>query len=223
MRKKIIIAIDGPAGSGKSTTAKLVAKRLDISYIDSGAIYRAYTLETIRQGVQPDDEKAISQLLEQTRVEIENSADGSLIFLNQQDATDEIRQHEVTAKVSSVSEQPRVREAVNRALRQIAANRSVVVDGRDIGTVVFPHANLKIYLDASIEERAKRRYKELKGSKEALDFEKIKSDIVRRDRQDKGRKVAPLSKADDAIILDTTNLSIDEGVDFVVHKAVELL
>lgn len=219
----MIIAIDGPSGTGKSTTARQVAKRLGFLYIDSGGLYRVYTLAALNHGVTVSDERGMIQLLEQTRVELENSANGSLFFLNGIDVSTEIRGHEVTAYVSAVSQNPLVRERVNRKLRSIASEKSIVVDGRDIGTVVFPDAQLKIYLDASPDERARRRLQELHAQGRELDFSQVKSDLELRDKKDSQRSIAPLAKAIDSITLDTTNMSFDEVVETIVDKAQKIL
>lgn len=221
MKKRIVIAIDGPAGSGKSTIAGLVAKKLKILYIDSGAIYRAYTLQYLREGIKLEDQDALAEFLERTTVDLENRDTSTRIFVNRENVTKEIRSVEVTENVSSVSEKKSIRDVVTRKLRSDAEHNSVVMDGRDIGTVVFPDAELKVFLTASVEERARRREIDLKSAGVATDSEKIKSDIQRRDEHDSERNLAPLQKPDDAILLDTTNLTIDECVDFVVKKALE--
>ncbi|MFQ5864102.1 MAG: (d)CMP kinase [bacterium] len=223
MKKRFVITIDGPAGSGKSTTARLVAKRLGFLYIDSGALYRAFTLEVLNQGISVDDEEALVTLLGRTRFEIANSENGCKIFLNGKDVTNDIRSQEVTANVSIVSEYPKVREVITQKQREIADRHSVVLEGRDIGTVVFPDADLKFFMVASLRERAKRRFSELqsKGIKTKLD--EVERDIVRRDKHDAERKISPLSKASDAILLDTTNMSIDEQVEYVVQKVSSML
>ncbi|MFQ5754350.1 MAG: (d)CMP kinase [bacterium] len=223
MRKNIVVAIDGPAGSGKSTTARLVAQKLGLSYIDSGAIYRTFALQFLKKGIQINDEAAIEQLLEHTRIDIEKSTNGCDLILNGKDVSKDIRSLEVTAKVSEVSEHPKVRQVVTRKLRQIAENKSIVVEGRDIGTVVFPDADLKIYLEASIQERAKRRHSELKACGIDTAQEKIQFEIAKRDKHDSERKFSPLSKAHDAILLNNTNLSIEQAVNFIVKKANKLL
>ncbi len=218
----MVIAIDGPAGSGKSTTARMVAKELGFSYIDSGAIYRTYTLQFLRNNIQIDDEDAIENLLDQTIIDLDMTKNGCLFYLNGKDVTQDIRALDVTSKVSLVSENPKVREVVTRKLRAIAENKSVVLEGRDIGTVVFPNADLKFYLNASIQERAKRRFEELKTTGIKTDKEKIEKDISRRDKHDSERRISPLSQAHDAILLNNTYMSIAKAVDFIADKAREL-
>ncbi|MCG8608564.1 (d)CMP kinase, partial [bacterium] len=161
MKKNFVIAIDGPAGVGKSTTARRVAYQLGVAYIDSGAFYRAFTLQLLRHGVQPDDEKAVKELLRNTRILSISSKDGTHIHLDGRDVTQEIRSHEVTESVSQASEFSAVRDYVTSQLRLLAAKSSAVVEGRDIGTAVFPNADLKVFLAASVDERARRRHLEL--------------------------------------------------------------
>ena len=221
MKKKIVIAIDGPAGSGKSTIARLVAKKLKILYIDSGAIYRAYTLQYLREEINLQDNKGLDEFLERTTVNLKSGENGALVFVNRKNATKEIRSVEVTANVSSISENKSIREVVTRQLRSEAGHHSLVMDGRDIGTVVFPDAALKIFLTASLEERARRRKDDLISAGVETDVKKIMNDIQRRDKHDSERNLAPLQKPDDAIFLDTTNLTIDECVDFIVNKVLK--
>ena len=222
LEKPTVIAVDGPAGSGKSTAAKQVAQRLGFAYVDSGALYRAYTLACLRQAVPLDDPAAVAAVVAKSRVQLENHPEGCRVFLNGEDVTGEIRSPAVTASVSTVAEYSAVREAVNRQLRETAEKFSVVVDGRDIGTAVFPDADLKIYLEASVEERARRRYEELRAAGREVDLEEIKQDIERRDRHDANRSVAPLSKAPDAVVLDTTEMTPEDVVAFIVEKALDL-
>lgn len=222
MKKRFIIAIDGPAGSGKSTTARLVAKKLGFLYIDSGAIYRALTLQILRKGISIKDEKKLVQLMQNTHIEIQYKENGYGIFLNGEDVTHEIRSPEVTAYVSVVSEIPKVREVTTQTQRDLADDCSVVLEGRDIGTVVFPEANLKIFMEASLKERVKRRFKELQINGFNINLEDVENEIVKRDKIDSKRDTSPLRKAKDAIVLDTTHLDIDEQVDFIIKKANEL-
>ena len=222
MKKRVVIALDGPAGSGKSTIARLVAKKVKILYVDSGAIYRAYTLQYLREGIKLEDQKALSAFLERLTINLENEETSTQVFVNGENVSREIRSSEVTASVSSISENTSIRDRVTRKLRIETEHNSVVMDGRDIGTVVFPDAELKIFLTASIDERARRRKNDLKSAGVETDLEKIKNDIQKRDKHDSERNLAPLQKPDAAILLDTTNLTIDECVDFIVKKAIGL-
>lgn len=223
MKKRFVIAIDGPAGSGKSTTARLVAKRLGFLYIDSGALYRAFTLEVLNKGLCLDDERALVALLNRTRFDIANAEGGCKIFLNGREVTGDIRSPKVTAHVSIVSEYPEVRKVITQKQREIANDHSVVLEGRDIGTVVFPDADLKIFMVASLKERAKRRFRELRAKGIKTNLEDIERDITSRDKHDAERKLSPLSRASDAILLDTTHLSINEQVKYIVQKVSSLL
>lgn len=207
------LAIDGPAGSGKSTISSLIAKKLGWTHIDTGAMYRAVTLKAIELGVDLNNE-ASYRFLETTNIHY----DFDKIFIDDRDVTEAIRSEGVTNHVSLVSSFPYVRRKLVDLQKKASEQGNIIMDGRDIGTVVLPHANLKIFLTANVEERAKRRYKEhMKKGKEAP-MEKVIEDIVIRDQKDSTRKESPLRKADDAITIDTTCLSIDE----VVNKIIEL-
>jgi len=223
LRKPKVIAIDGPAGSGKSTTARLVAKKLGMNYVDSGALYRAVTLQFLKENITFSDQTAVKNLLEKIHLELQFTENGNLIFLDGKEVTKEIRSREVTANVSAVSELPPVREVVTQKLRQIAQQNAIVLEGRDIGTVVFPDADVKIYMEAAIAERARRRYHELKAAGAEAELEAIERDISKRDQRDTQRRLAPLSRAPDAIVLNNTDLSIEESADFIVQKIHEQL
>ena len=213
-----VIAIDGPAGSGKSTVARLVAERLGFIYLDSGALYRAVTLSFLRNGVDVTAPASVAGGLAAVRIHVKPGDNGLSVFLNEEEVTREIRGQEVTAFVSAVSELAAVRNFVNQQLRKIARNFAVVLDGRDIGTVVFPDAALKVFMSASLDERAARRYRELAAAGAHADLDAIKSDIARRDKHDSERNLAPLRPAQDAIVLDTTSMTIDDGVDFIINE-----
>lgn len=219
----MIIAIDGPAAAGKSTTAKLVAKKLGYLHVDSGAMYRAVTLKILRKGLPVDAAEEIAKLAQTTRIEL-LEANGSLtILLDGKDVTHEIRSADVTNAVSKVSSIKGVRSAMVREQRKMSERGGVVMDGRDIGTVVFPNADLKIFMVASIDERAKRRAEELVANGLQPHRDKLKKEIADRDLFDSTRNESPLRKADDAIELDTSNLTIDEQVEIIVKKANEIL
>lgn len=222
-RKKLIIAIDGPAASGKSTTAKLVAQRLGYLHIDTGAMYRALTLKILRSGLDGFYSKKIGAIAETTRIELV-PANGSLkVLLDGEDVTEQIRSPEVTIAVSSVSTLRDVRQAMVREQRRLGKDGGVVLEGRDLGTVVFPDADVKIFMVASIEARARRRQQELLEKGIRTDLETLMNEIRERDEKDSSRDESPLRKADDAIVLDTSDLTIDEQVEFVVRKAQEKL
>jgi len=221
--KKIIIAIDGPAGSGKSTTARLVAQKLGYIYIDTGAMYRALTLKVIELGIDPNDESLITKIAENTKIELLYENGNLKVILDGKDVSEKIRSPEVTSLVSIVSAHPKLRDIMVKKQRELGRNGGVVMDGRDIGTVVFPDADLKIFMTADVRERAKRRQKELKAQGFDVEIEKLIKEIEERDKFDSTREIGPLKKADDAIEIDTTNLTIDEQVELVLKKAYELI
>jgi len=210
MAKTISIAIDGPAGAGKSTIAKRLAKELGFYYVDTGAIYRtvAYFMDLL--GVSPKDTDGVSRYIDELTIEIEYDENGvQHMIMNGMDVSDDIRTPDISQKASLVSAQPVVREMLLDMQRDVAKKHNVIMDGRDIGTVVLPRANVKIFLTASAEVRAQRRYAELqtKGSKDSL--EKVLADIKLRDHQDSTRAIAPLKQAKDAVLVDTSALDID--------------
>lgn len=209
MKQRINIAIDGPAAAGKSTVAKLIARRLSYVYIDTGAMYRALTYRALQCGVDVHDEQALLSLLRDTHIELQPSPQGQLVFVNGEDVTDIIRGEAVTNAVSFVAQHPLVREEMVARQRAMAKG-GVVMDGRDIGTNVLPNAEVKIFLKASVEERARRRHEENIARGFPSDFETLKEEIARRDRLDSERETAPLRKAPDAVEIDTTSLSVEE-------------
>lgn len=212
MGDTISIAIDGPAAAGKSTVAKKVAHALTFIYVDTGAMYRALTLKAIKEEVDLSSEEEVLQVLEDCEIRFEQSKDGQLVFVNDEEVTKDIRTQEVTSHVSAVSSYPRVRkEMVNRQQKMIHG-RNVVMDGRDIGTKVIPDADLKVFMIATVEERAKRRHEENIRSGYPSDMEDLKEDIKRRDDIDSSRQASPLVKASDAVEVDTTDMSIDDVV-----------
>jgi len=217
------VAIDGPAASGKSTTARLVAERLGFLYLDTGAMYRALTWKALETGVDPDDGEGLERMVERTRLEIVPGAGGGRIRVDGVDVTESIREPRISRQVSAVSRVPAVRRAMVRLQREIAASGGVVVEGRDIGTVVFPAAEVKIYLDASLEERARRRRRELRERGVEVTQEALVEEIRVRDELDSGREHSPLRRAEDARLLDTTGLTIPQQVDEVVRMVREAL
>ncbi|MGG0740199.1 (d)CMP kinase [Niallia taxi] len=212
MDKKISIAIDGPAAAGKSTVAKIVAEQLGYIYIDTGAMYRALTLKAINNEISLEDEAALVDMLSSTSIELFPGEKGQKIFLDSVDVTEDIRRSNVTNSVSIAAKHKEVREEMVRRQQGFAIGGGVVMDGRDIGTHVIPTAEVKVFLLASVEERAVRRHNENLNKGFESDLEQLKSEIAARDKLDSEREVAPLKKADDAIEIDTTSLSIEDVV-----------
>ncbi|WP_430337390.1 (d)CMP kinase [Rossellomorea vietnamensis] len=214
--KKLRIAIDGPAAAGKSTVAKIVAGKLSYLYIDTGAMYRSLTYKALSNNVDLHDENELNQLLSETTIELEPSEVGQLVFLDGNDVTEEIRQASVTNSVSHVAVHSGVREEMVKRQQLLAKEGAVVMDGRDIGTHVIPDAEIKVFLLASVDERAQRRHEENLSKGYPSDLEQLKEEIARRDKIDSEREVAPLKKAEDATEIDTTSLSISEVVDQIM-------
>lgn len=212
MNNFLTIAIDGPASSGKSTVSKQIAKELNLVYIDTGAMYRALTLVAIRKNVDFGDEIKLAKLLGNMAISFEPSATGQLVFINGEDVTQAIRSSEVTNNVSQVSFHASIRNELVKRQRELANYKSVIMDGRDIGTVVLPNANVKIFLVASVKERAERRYKENLERGINTSFEALTEEIIKRDKKDSSRDISPLKQAEDAVKVDTTGLTIPEVV-----------
>lgn len=213
--KKYIIAIDGGAGTGKSTVSEEISKRLDIVHIDTGALYRAATVYFLDNNIEPTDEN-IDKNLNNINIEMER-IDGVLnVFLNGENVTTKIRKEIVSNTVPIVAKYQPLREKIVEIQREIAKNQSVVIDGRDIGTVVFPNADLKIFLTASLEKRAQRRTSDLNSSNEKADLTKTKEDLAKRDLQDTTRKNSPLKQAEDAVVVDTTNNTVELSADIII-------
>jgi len=215
----MIIAIDGPAGAGKSTVAKRVAKILNILYIDTGAMYRAITLKAINNKIDINDEKEIVNIAKNSRIELKHTSSALKVYLDGKDVTKQIREPKVSRFVSEVSQIVPLRKIMVKLQRKIARNhKGAILEGRDIGTVVFPDADYKFYLDANFKERIKRRYKELKESDRNITLEAVKKNILKRDRIDSTRSYAPLRKAEDAIYINTTNIGIEEVVKRILEE-----
>lgn len=210
------IALDGPAGSGKSTVAKIIAKKLGIEYLDTGAMYRAVTLFVVNNQVALTDENAVEQALKEIHIDFAN---GRLI-LNQKDVSEEIRSPEIAARVSEVAAIKAIRIAMVEQQQAMASRKEIIMDGRDIGTVVLPNTPYKFYLTASIEERALRRFEEMKAKGLDVELNQIQEDIATRDAYDMGRKESPLVQATDAVLVDTTGMDI-EGVVACLLKHIE--
>ncbi|MEN2766163.1 (d)CMP kinase [Ornithinibacillus xuwenensis] len=218
MQKLFAIAIDGPAAAGKSTVAKIVAHRLSYIYIDTGAMYRAITFKALEQAVDVNDEAALVTLLKSTDIELIQHDEGQRVLLDRQDVTEAIRTNDVTNNVSYVAKHPLVREDMVARQQELAEKRGVVMDGRDIGTKVIPDAEVKIFLVASVEERAMRRHTEnLKKGFES-NLEELKKEIEKRDLIDSKREASPLVKAEDAIEIDTTSLSIEDVAERILAE-----
>lgn len=221
MEKKISIAIDGPAAAGKSTVAKIIAQKLSYIYIDTGAMYRAITWKAIKHGIDLENEQLLSDLLKNTVIELKKYGEKQRVYVDQEDVTEAIRLPEISNHVSIASKHKLVREEMVARQQQLAQNGGVVMDGRDIGTYVLPDAEVKVFLKASVEERAKRRHEENLGKGIPSDYEQLKKDIARRDQLDSEREVAPLKKAKDAVEIDTTSLSIAQVVDKIMALILE--
>jgi len=209
-----IITVDGPGGSGKGTVSRILAKQLGFHYLDSGALYRLLGLVAVRHGIQVESTPDLTTLAENMDVRFEAKADGhNRVMVEGEDVTDELRTEKTAALASKVAAKPEVRSALLLRQHQFAKPPGLVADGRDMGTMVFPEAQLKIFLTASIEERAKRRYKQLLENGESVSLRALKEQVRLRDERDIGRKASPLIVAKDAIVVDTSNLSIQEAVD----------
>lgn len=218
MKEHLIIAIDGPAGSGKSTVAKMIAEKLKLLYIDTGAMYRTITYAALLYSLDVNDENCIKQLLKKINLIIQKSQKNEIeIILDNRMLQKEIRMKEVEKYVSLISSYRSVREYCVDLQRNLSRDYDVILDGRDIGTVVFPNASYKFYLDASVEERAKRRLHDAK-TEQTLTREEIKKEIIRRDEFDKNRKISPLKQADDALYIDTTKMSISDVVKRIITQ-----
>ncbi len=212
------IAIDGPAGSGKTTTARLVAKRLGLLPVDTGAMYRAVAYECIRRGIDVHDRKAVEKIMDSISIDQRLINDEIHTYLNGEDVSSKIRTPEVNKVVSIVSSYKKVREKLVEIQRKIAEEKDVVIEGRDIGTVVLKNADLKIYMKASIEERAKRRLKELREQGVNITFEEVLNELKKRDEMDSKRELAPLKIPEGAIVIDTTNKTIEEQVEEIIKE-----
>ena len=212
----IAVAIDGPAGAGKSSVAKAVGKQLGLLYVDTGALYRTVGLAALRKGVDPSSKAEVEALLKEISVEMDFSeTSGQVVLLNGEDVTGLIRTPEVSMTASDISALPIVREYLLGLQRNIAKTKNVIMDVRDIGTVVLPHAQVKIFLTASPESRAERRYKELVEKGEKTTVKDVLRDVIKRDYNDTNRKAAPLRPAEDSVLVDTTNLDFDGSVEVV--------
>ncbi|WP_033543831.1 (d)CMP kinase [Planococcus sp. CAU13] len=223
MTKSIQIALDGPAAAGKSTIAKIVAEKLGYVYIDTGAMYRAITLKALETGINLEDSKDAGDLLSGTRIDLQPSPNGQLVFLDGRNVTEDIRSQNVTKAVSQMASHESVRKQMVKLQQQLASGRGVVMDGRDIGTHVLPDAELKVFMSATVEERARRRYEENRKRGIDISFEELQEEIAARDKMDSERAVSPLRQADDALYIDTTSLTIAEAAAEILKLAEERL
>lgn len=217
----IQIAIDGPAGAGKSTVAKEAAKRLGIHYLDTGAMYRAMAVAVLEQGIDICEHEKVQQALEKIEISVVYTQKGQRVLANGVDLTDKIRTPQATKGSSDIAVIPAVRLALVEIQRDVAKRYDIIMDGRDIGTYVLPKAKAKFFITASVQERAKRRYLELKAGGQERPIEQLEAEIAARDKTDSEREFAPLRQAEDAILVDTTHMGIEEVVGFVVKKARE--
>ena len=214
----MIIAIDGPAGSGKSTVAKFIAKRLNYRYIDTGSMYRAVAWSAEKKDIDLSDENAVGQWVTQLKIEFVADPAGQQVMVNGENATGLLKNEVVGRGAAKVAAQKRVREILVAKQQEIGRSGNVVMDGRDIGTQVFPNAELKFFMDADAEERGKRRYLELKEKNLDVDLENIIAEIKQRDHEDRTRAISPLCPAEDAIKIDTTKFAIEEVIDKVMEQ-----
>jgi cytidylate kinase len=218
----MIIAIDGPAGSGKSSTAKAVARNLKITYLDTGAMYRVITLAALRKSIPVSEENALAELVAETVISFTGIPPDTRVWMNGEDVSEEIRGEAVTARVSDYCAPEVVRTALVGQQRRLALGHSLVCEGRDIGTVVFPDADLKVFMTASVKERALRRQKDFQAMGIEKYVEELEKELAERDRKDSTRENSPLMKANDAVELDTTGMTLNEQVAWIVKKAGEI-
>src|ERR1041384_286785 len=214
---KLVIAIDGPSGSGKSTVGKAIARRLNYLYIDSGAVYRAIGRKAIDSGIRLEDAAPVARLARESDVKLVGDPDHLRVLLDGRDVSDAIRLPDASRASSIVATIPEVREAVVDKLRKMARDGGVVMDGRDIGTKVFPDAQVKVFLEATLDERARRRFVEDRARGRDVPVEKTKAELEERDRRDRGRATTPLEKAADAVLVETSRMSLDEVIEHVLE------
>jgi cytidylate kinase len=218
---RFIIAIDGPSGAGKSTVARTLAKHLQYVYIDTGAMYRAVALRAKERGVSTADEEALARLAGSLRITFVAASTESRVLCDGEDVTEAIRSPEISLLASDISQKGGVRKALVDMQREMGRRGGVVLEGRDIGTVVFPRAEIKFYLDASPEERARRRFEELRRKGLAVRFEETLKEVIQRDRSDMSRPISPLKKAEDAILIDSTDLTVEQVVKIMVQEVMK--
>ncbi|MDH5173731.1 MAG: (d)CMP kinase [Elusimicrobiota bacterium] len=221
MKRRAVIAIDGPAGAGKTTIARIVSKKLGYNYIDTGGMYRAISWKAFRKKIDLESKEELIRMVRNSKIELKSRAGTVRVHLDGKDVTNKIRSKRVTEGASILAKIPEAREELVKIQRRLGSSGGIVVEGRDIGTVVFPGADYKFYLDASIKERALRRYRELKAKGEKGDLAELEKAIRSRDRRDRTRGVAPLKIAPDAVVIDSTDMSKKEVVEFILKKIQE--
>jgi len=217
-RKRLTIAIDGPSGAGKSTVARFLAKRLGYVYIDTGAMYRSVALRVKGKGISPEDELALNQLASSLHITFITEGEQTRVCCDGEDITSAIRSPEISRLASSISKQKGVREALVQMQREMGKEGGIILEGRDIGTVVFPDADVKFYLDAKSDERVRRRYHEMVKKGVKVDFKETQEELIQRDHNDMHRIHSPLKKANDALFIDSTHRSVEEVVEEMVHR-----
>jgi cytidylate kinase len=213
MGKRLVITIDGPGGAGKSTVSKALAAKLAYLYLDTGAYYRAYAYKAKQEGILPENDEQLAELGRRIIIHAENREGISLVHVDNEDVTEHLRTEEISILASTISALPCVRQALMEIQRQVGSRGGIVAEGRDMGTVVFPEADIKFYLDATTSERAKRRYQELLAGNDARDYESVANALILRDTQDRERLIAPLKPAVDAHIIDSTNMTVHDVVE----------
>ncbi len=214
--KKINVAVDGPSGSGKSTLSRRAAEKLGFLYVDTGAMFRTIALAVHRKGIDPTDASAVEKELPQIKIDLRYVNGEQLVYLGEENVSEEIRTHSISAMASSVAKIPAVRSFLLELQRRLARENDVIMDGRDIGTVVLPNANVKIFLTASARVRALRRFNELKERGQNIDFDQLLQDIEDRDYQDANREIAPLKPSEESVILDTSEFTFDQSLDALI-------
>ena len=219
MKERLTIAMDGPAGSGKSTIAQRLAEKLDYLYLNSGSMYRAMTLLSLREEGSSTDVSMLTKLAKSCRIDF--SDNGKITLLNGEDVSDVLRTPEIDRAIVDIAQVPEVRHEMVKQQRRIGENGGIIVEGRDVTTVVFPDADLKFYINASVEERAKRRYAEQKAQGIETTLKQVEKEIRDRDQMDESREHSPLRAAEDAIVVDTTSMTINQAVDFVLNRVEE--
>ncbi|MBT8490245.1 MAG: (d)CMP kinase [Deltaproteobacteria bacterium] len=224
MKNKLIITVDGPAAAGKSTVSKILSQRISYMYLDTGALYRACAYKVSECGILSDDERSLSELCDKMRVSLKRVDGDMRILVDGEDMTQKIRTEQIGFLASKISAIPAVREALLSLQRKAGEKGGVIAEGRDMGTVVFPYADLKFFLDADVRERAQRRYLEILERGDNTDYEEIRMRLVKRDQQDMTREISPLKQTDDSILIDTTILSVEEVVEKmsgIIEKAIK--